>query len=62
MLHLAGIFDHKEIAMLLIDCGSVLEVENLEKETPLQVATPSLRQKMRDRVAARDAGAGAGDP
>ena len=31
-------------------------------KTPLQVATPSLRQKMRDRVAARDAGAGAGDP
>ena len=46
MLHLAALFDHTAIAVLLLEAGADASVTNHDKETPLDVAQPTLRRKM----------------
>ena len=47
MLHLACIFSHTEIAMLLLDVGADPEIRNAHGETAFDLAPPALAQKMR---------------
>lgn len=46
MLHLAAIFNHTEIADLLLAAGADPAVVNSDKETPMDVAQPTLKRKM----------------
>lgn len=46
MLHLAAIFNHSEIADLLLSAGADPTVANSDKETAMDVAQPTLRRKM----------------
>ena len=46
MLHLACIFSHSNIAMLLLDIGADPELKNAHGETAFDLAPPALAQKM----------------
>merc|ERR1712137_1318287 len=45
MLHLAAIFNHTEIAELLLMAGADPTVENSDHETAMDVAAPTLKRK-----------------
>ena len=47
MLHLAALFDHTEIALLLLNAGADPYATNHDKETPLDIAQPSLKLAMK---------------
>jgi ankyrin repeat protein len=47
LLHLAALFNHTEIVMLLHQRGAKLSVLNHSKERPLDVAPPALQFKMK---------------
>jgi ankyrin repeat protein len=46
MLHLAAIFNHTEIAELLLAAGADPTIPNSDKETAMDVAQPTLKRKM----------------
>lgn len=46
MLHLAALFNHTEIALVLISAGANPEAKNQSQETPLDLALPSLKSKL----------------
>jgi hypothetical protein len=46
MLHLAAIFDHTEIAELLLGAGADPSAKNSDGETAMDVAQPTLKRKM----------------
>jgi hypothetical protein len=46
MLHLAAIFNQTETAITLVRCGARVDISNQENESPLDVALPTLRQKL----------------
>ena len=50
MLHLAAIFNHTEIAMILLEFGAVADVVNQTGETALDCAQPTLRTRMETRM------------
>ena len=56
MLHLAAIFDHTEIANLLLDAGADPTVKNSDGESAIDVAQPTLKRKMEAALAARAGG------
>lgn len=47
MLHLAAIFNHTEIAELLLAAGADPTIPNSDKETAIDVAQPTLKRKMK---------------
>jgi hypothetical protein len=47
MLHLAAIFNHSEIAELLLEAGADPTIPNSDKETAIDVAQPTLKRKMK---------------
>uniref|UniRef100_A0A7S2D169 PX domain-containing protein n=1 Tax=Octactis speculum TaxID=3111310 RepID=A0A7S2D169_9STRA len=55
MLHLAAIFNHTEIAELLLMAGADPTVENSDHETAMDVAAPTLKRKMQQHLAMRAA-------
>lgn len=48
-LHLAGENDDGTSALLLIEHGALVDIENKEKETPLDVCKPPLRRKLQEK-------------
>lgn len=46
VLHLAALFDHTEIALLLLNAGADPYAPNHDNETPLDIAQPSLKVAM----------------
>jgi len=52
MLHLAAIFDHTEIAELLLASGADPSVKNSDGETAIDVAQPTLKRKIKAAVEA----------
>jgi hypothetical protein len=57
VLHLAAMFKHEAIALMLVEHGADPNVADRRKETPMDLAPVSLRNKMRDKLALRRAGA-----
>jgi hypothetical protein len=51
MLHLACIFSHTDIAMLLLDVGADPELRNAHGETAFDLSPPALAQKMLQFIA-----------
>ena len=47
VLHLAALFDHTEIALLLLNAGADPYATNHDKEAPLDIAQPSLKLAMK---------------
>ena len=52
MLHLACIFDNSDIALALVEAGADPNVQDQASETPLDLAPPSLKVKIQNKVKA----------
>ncbi|XP_020574294.1 26S proteasome non-ATPase regulatory subunit 10 [Phalaenopsis equestris] len=50
-LHLAALFNHTEIAFILMNHGASVERKNAQGETPLDCAPTMLQYKMRQKIA-----------
>eukprot|EP00252_Welwitschia_mirabilis_P019603 TRINITY_DN4581_c0_g1_i1.p1 TRINITY_DN4581_c0_g1~~TRINITY_DN4581_c0_g1_i1.p1 ORF type:complete len:309 (+),score=55.84 TRINITY_DN4581_c0_g1_i1:225-1151(+) len=50
LLHLAAVFNHSDIAFVLMDAGARVDAKNAQGETPLDCAQTMLQYKMREKV------------
>lgn len=52
LLHLATVFNHTEIAFILMDAGASVDAKNAQGETPLDCAPTMLQYKMHQKIQA----------
>jgi len=50
LLHLATVFNHTEIAFILMDAGASVDAKNAQGETPLDCAPTMLQYKMHQKI------------